>query len=95
MAKKTEETKQQKAPKVVEKKQSAPKNWAYNTIIQIFENRFDYQAARTMTNNALEAAGLEKKNKYQADELKKMIDVIPLLDVRTTTIIEGLNALLG
>lgn len=107
MAKKSKETKEQKteSKKAPEKKDTTEKITSkptvkakaisYDTIVKTFESRFDYQAARTMTDNALTAAGIEKKDKYQADELKKLVDVIPLLDVRTTTIIEGLNALLN
>jgi len=94
MAKKSEDTKQQKTPKAEPKKAPAKKDIAYDSIIAIFESRFDYQAARTMANNAIESAGLERKKAFPADEVKKLIDVVPLLDIRTTSIIEGLNALL-
>ncbi len=94
MAKK-DDTKEVKTPKADANKANVGKDVDYNTLITIFETRFDYQAARVVVENALGAAGLEKKNKYKAEEIKKLVDVVPSLDVRTTSIIEGLNALIG
>ena len=94
MAKK-EDTKDTKALKAATPKADVGKGVDYDTLVAIFETRFDFQAARVVMADALSAAGLEKKDKYKTEELKKLVDVVPSLDVRTTSIIEGLNELIG
>ena len=67
----------------------------HDAVIAAFETRYDYQAARTMAEEALVKAGLGKKDKYGVADIKNLADVVTTMDERTTTIIEALNALIA
>ena len=83
------------AKKEETKKAPAKAEISYDAIITAFETRFDYQAARIMAEEALLKAGLEQKDKFTPEEVKKVADVVTSLDDRTTSVIEGLNGLIG
>jgi hypothetical protein len=68
---------------------------SHNKILGAMEKRYDHQSARTMTREALAAAGMQEKSSYEPAEIEAFVEGLVKIGNRVETVAEQLRAMVA
>lgn len=63
----------------------------HDSFVSALEHRFDFYSARVVAREAQQAAGLDDRNEYSEEELRRLAEQLPLGDRDLTPVLQTLG----